>query len=180
MSNRTPDQDDGHSSVPFFFSAIQVCEQLRLPQFALRRKLFKILRKAGQNLEAELCPCDPKSICTKAQDLARNLPHWKDQIDEQFVSANGEDLSHETDVYVEVLGAAIAVKGELVRLVNSGSRDHPLAEQKLAQLKATLVGALEQLNTKFTIQGMQRPDTASKSSVAKGATHTRSGSSDLE
>lgn len=96
------------------------------------------------------------------------------------MSANGHDLSHETDVYFEVLGVAIAVISELSPQVLSGNRSHPLAERKLAHLKVTLLGALEQLNTKFAIEGMQRPDATSKPDIAKGPTHTRTAQTDLE
>jgi len=164
----TPAHDDKGE---FSFFTLRASEEVR--SRPARRKLFRILRKVGQNLEAELCPRDPKSIRTKAQDVIRNLPHWQRYVDQLPVSDDAVELSRETDICEEVLKAAKAIVDQLQPLVGQGIHDDPRAQEEWSNFKSTVRAALGHMNREFKSSGTRQPDTPSEVSVANGTNHTR-------
>lgn len=156
------------------FSALRASTELRSPQNAPSLRLFRILRKAGQNLESELSPRDPKSICTKARDLDQYLPHWRTQVDKQVLSGNGAiDLSVELEACTEVVERAQAAIADLQAFIAEGVHDHKLAAEWHSKLKSTLLSALGRINREFAAPDHQKPDTSVESTASTGTQDTR-------
>ena len=177
MNNGTRKADDVRSfSLPTPpFSEVHASQELREPRNAARLKLFRILRKAGQILDAELCPNNPKSICTKACDLSRNLPHWQDHVGQLILGdGSASDLTREYEVVEDVLKAVNSTIEALSPMVTVWS--HPLAESELKTLKKTLHSALGHINREFQASDNRPPNTALEANVVIGTTGTASAS----
>jgi hypothetical protein len=156
--------DDARRSILTDFTSMGAFpEALYLPQNRPRLTLVLILNKARKNLFRELCPRQPKSVWTKAQDLRRNLPHWQRQVGELLMSGNGaRDLSKENDACTFVLEAAQATIDKLDSLVAGKVADDPRATDELEALSKAVCWAIRQITGDERVSGNSHADAVAK------------------
>ena len=170
MSGITPGNDPEGASLKWSFRGVHSSEELRKPVNSPRLQLFKILRKAGQNLEAELCRDQPASIFAKACDLERNLPDWERRVAKIYASSNGAmTLVKEDEAYRVVLEAARAAIACLQPLL-SGNRENPLAQPEWYKLGVTVRAAVGYLNGEKEFPTLDTSQSAPPVSRAKEGT----------
>ncbi len=168
MNQRNPKANDRPAQPLSRFSEVLPSEELRRTQNAPRLKLFKIVKKAGQNLDNELCPENPKSIWTKACDLARNLPHWQDHVGALRVAGDGAiSLTWVEGVVRDLLHFLDSIVKQLNVYVTNRVWSHPTAKAALDSLKTYLHGVLDQVEREAADDHRQ-PDAASTAGATAG------------
>jgi hypothetical protein len=171
MSSQTPAEgapQGPHRTSSKSGSTVRPSAELRLPHNALRLKLFLILKKGWKNLRAELCPRQPKSVCAKARDLLRNLPHWLRYVEALPMSPQTAiDLSKEMEAHASVLEAAKTTAHKLSVLVDNGECDHAHAEEEWGKLLAAVRAALGYVNGEFTASSASQSAPVSDAATAR-------------
>jgi hypothetical protein len=155
-NHRVPEARDRLVSPLPRFSEVRPSDELRKPDNAALLMLFKIVKKAGQNLDNELCPENPKSIWTKARDLARNVPHWYSHVGKLKVSGDGAiDLRWAEGLVRDLLNFLESIINQLAEHVAKQVRNHPSASDALDSLKKYLHGVLGHIDREVTSEHRQ-------------------------